>query len=261
MLTALIQLNSGKNKDKNIDNALSKAEIAINKGAKFILLPEMFNYRGNLNAVELYNEVAEELPGQSLIPFMELAKKAKVCILAGSVYEKSLDSEKVYNTSVIIDDSGSLICKYRKINLFKAIINGKRVDESDIYEAGNKTITCSIYNFKVGMSICYDLRFPELFREYYSKRVNLIVVPSSFTTKTGKLHWEVLLRARAIENYSFVLAPNQCGLDGNGIDTYGHSIAIDPQGNVLGVLDNSDEGVLLTRISICDVPKVFNPIV
>ena len=249
MNVALIQLNAGINKQQNIQNTCANVEKAIDKGAEFILLPEIFNYRGPLTGIDLFNEIAEEIPGESLIPLMELAKNAGVNILAGSIYERPEKGNKVYNTSVIINDSGDIICKYRKINLFRAIIDGKEVDESNIYEAGDKSVTCKLNNMKVGLSICFDLRFPELYREYFNEGVDMIVIPSSFTSKTGKLHWEALLRARAIENYCYVLAPNQFGIDGNGVETYGHSMTIDPQGKVISVLKDQEEGILISNLS------------
>jgi len=260
MNVALVQLNSGDDKQKNIQKAVSKVKTAIDGGAEFILLPEIFNYRGKLAGTELFNEIAEEIPGESLIPFMDLAKREKVNILPGSIYERSSENNKVYNTSVVIDDTGSIISKYRKINLFKAVINGKEVDESTTYEAGRHVVTCKIKNFKVGLSICFDLRFPELYRNYFNEKVDLIVVPSSFTMRTGKLHWETLLKARAIENYCYVLAPNQCGRDGNGIETYGHSLAIGPQGNILGILDSYDEDILSVSLDLRTMHKTAKPV-
>ena len=260
MNVALIQLNAGINKQQNIQNTCANVEKAIDKGAEFILLPEIFNYRGPLTGIDLFNEIAEEIPGESLIPLMKLAKNAGVNILAGSIYERSEEGNKVYNTSVIINDSGDIICKYRKINLFRAIIDGKEVDESNTYEPGDKSVTCKLNNMKVGLAVCFDLRFPELYREYFNEGVDMIVVPSSFTSRTGKLHWETLLRARAIENYCYVLAPNQCGKDGNGIETYGHSLAIGPKGNILGILDKYDEDILIVNLNFNEIPKSSIPI-
>ncbi len=257
MKVALIQINSGNNKSANIKNTLIKIQTAIDKGAQFILLPEIFNYRGKLKGVDLFNEIAEEIPGDSIVPLLDIAKKEKVNILAGSIYERSSKNNKIYNTSLMIDAAGSIICKYRKIHLFHAIINGVEIDESDIYAAGNEPVICNVNNIKVGMSICYDLRFPEHYRNYFNKGVDVIVVPSSFTLRTGELHWETLLRARAIENYSYVLAPNQCGLDGNAVQTYGHSMGIDPQGNIIGILKNMDEGILYIEIGkVSSMPKL-----
>ena len=258
MKVAIIQLNSTENKNENIKKALIKAKIAVDEGAEFILLPEVFNYRGKLSGLDLFNEIAEKIPGESTIPFIELAKNAKVNILAGSIYERAIKKKKIYNTSLLINSIGSVIGKYRKINLFSAIINGVEVDESNTYEPGKHLEMCNVNNMKVGMSICFDIRFPELYRSYYNQSVDIIVVPSSFTSRTGKLHWETLLRARAIENYCYVLAPNQCGVDGNGIKTYGHSMAIDPQGKIMGVLPNMSEKILY--ITINKLSKESRPI-
>jgi len=181
---------------------------------------------------------------------MEIAKKTGVNILAGSVYERAEEGNKIYNTSVIIDYSGLLICKYRKMNLFRAIIDGQEIDEANTFKAGNKSVICKINGRKIGLSICFDLRFPELYREFYNEGVDMIAVPSSFTTRTGQLHWETLLRARAIENYCYILAPNQFGIDGNGVETYGHSMVIDPQGHVIDVLNKQEEGILMAKLFI-----------
>ena len=249
MKVALIQINAGSNKKTNINKAKEKVQIAADQSTDFILLPEVFNYRGPLSGQELYNEIAEEIPGESLFSLMNIAKNNKLFILAGSIYERAEDKSKIYNTSVLIDDSGIIIGKYRKINLFRAIINGKGIDEANTYEAGDKPIVCKINGKKVGLSICFDLRFPELYREYYRQGVDIIAIPSSFTTRTGQLHWDTLLRARAIENYCYVLAPNQFGLDGNGVKTYGHSMIIDPQGRVIDALYKQEEGILMAELS------------
>jgi predicted amidohydrolase len=246
---ALIQFNTGQDKLQNIHHACALVESAAGEGAEFILLPEVFNYRGPLSGSDLYDKIAEDIPGESLTPLMEIAKKIGVNILAGSVYERAEEKNKVYNTSVVIDKFGSLICKYRKINLFHAVIDGKEIDEANTYEAGDKPVICEINSIKIGLSICFDLRFPELYRGYFNKGVNMIAVPSSFTKRTGRLHWEALLRARAIENYCYVLAPNQFGIDGNGVETYGHSMVIDPQGHVIDVLDKQEEGILMAELS------------
>lgn len=249
MKIALIQINSGIDKQANIQKASDQVQVAADKGAEFILLPEVFNYRGSLSGWELYNQIAEEIPGESIAPLVEIAKERCVNILAGSIYERIEDKRKVYNTSVMIDDSGTIIGKYRKINLFRAVINGKEIDESNTYEQGTEPVVCMIKNRKVGLSICFDLRFSELYRDYYKEKVDMIVIPSSFTYRTGKLHWEVLLRARAIENYCYVLAPNQYGPDGNGVDTYGHSMVVDPIGKVLGVLDKQKEDMIIMDLA------------
>ena len=129
MKVGLIQLNAGENKKRNIERACSLVETASSSGAKFVLLPEVFNYRGPLSGKKLYNEIAEDLPGFSINPLLEISRRRKIYILAGSIYEKSKEKNKVYNTSVVIDNFGKIIAKYRKINLFKATIDGSIIDE------------------------------------------------------------------------------------------------------------------------------------
>jgi len=245
---ALIQLNTGNNINKNIINACSMVKESIEKGADFILLPELFNFRDSVSVEYLYNNIAESVPGKSLLPLMDMAKEFNVNILAGSIYERCNTSKKIYNTSVVINNKGRIICKYRKINLFKAVIGNLVIDESSTFENGRDPVVCQINSWKIGLSICYDLRFPELYRNYYKQAVDIIVVPSSFTFSTGRLHWEVLLRARAIENYCYVLAPNQYGIDGNGAETYGHSMIVDPYGKVTKCLRNQEAGIVTEEL-------------
>jgi len=245
---ALIQLNTGNNINKNIVNACSMVKESIEKGADFILLPELFNFRDSVTVEYLYNNIAESVPGKSLLPLMDMAKEFNVNILAGSIYERCNTSKKIYNTSVVINNKGRIICKYRKINLFKALIGNLVIDESSTFENGRNPVVCQINNWKIGLSICYDLRFPELYRNYFNQAVDIIVVPSSFTYSTGRLHWEVLLRARAIENYCYVLAPNQYGIDGNGAETYGHSMIVDPYGKVTNCLRNQEAGIVTEEL-------------
>lgn len=221
---------------------------SIEKGADFILLPELFNFRDSVSVEYLYNNIAESVPGKSLLPLMDMAKEFNVNILAGSIYERCNTSKKIYNTSVVINNKGRIICKYRKINLFKAVIGNLVIDESSTFENGRDPVVCQINSWKIGLSICYDLRFPELYRNYYKQAVDIIVVPSSFTFSTGRLHWEVLLRARAIENYCYVLAPNQYGIDGNGAETYGHSMIVDPYGKVTKCLRNQEAGIVTEEL-------------
>ena len=248
MKIALIQLNTGNNINKNIVNACSMVKESIEKGADFILLPELFNFRDSVTVEYLYNNIAESVPGKSLLPLMDMAKEFNVNILAGSIYERCNTSKKIYNTSVVINNKGRIICKYRKINLFKALIGNLVINESNTFENGRNPVVCQINNWKIGLSICYDLRFPELYRNYFNQAVDIIVVPSSFTYSTGRLHWEVLLRARAIENYCYVLAPNQYGIDGNGAETYGHSMIVDPYGKVTNCLRNQEAGIVTEEL-------------
>ncbi|OGX38398.1 MAG: hypothetical protein A3D87_06245 [Omnitrophica WOR_2 bacterium RIFCSPHIGHO2_02_FULL_50_17] len=233
MKTAVIQMEATSDKARNIQRAVSLVRQAIRDGAEFILLPEVFVYRGDVRRGEALRGIVEKIPGESTAPLMALAKKHKACILAGSIYEKAKEASKAYNTSVFINDQGVIQAVYRKIHLFEAIIRKRRIRESDQFIAGKRAVMTQAKGFKVGLSVCYDLRFPELYRGYARGGAEVLCVPSAFTRQTGQAHWEVLLRARAIENLCYVLAPNQTGKDARGIFCYGTSMIIDPWGKVL----------------------------
>jgi predicted amidohydrolase len=219
-------MNSGADVAENISSALALCEKAAKNGAEFILLPEVFNDRGK-------NATAETIPGPSLKPFLDLAKKKKIFILSGSLRESIPKNKKFHNSSALIDDTGKIIAVYRKIHLFDVELGDKIIRESAKLAPGRKPRLTSVKKIKTGLSICYDVRFPELYRHYSSRGAQILCVPSSFTQATGRPHWEILLRARAIENQCFVLAPNQTGVDGNGVPSHGHSLIIDPWGNIL----------------------------
>lgn len=249
MKVALVQMSSNEDKRENINRALRFVEEAVANNSQFILLPEVFNYRGPALDSSSIDSIAESIPGESVIPLTEIARAKRVFILAGSIYEKIVDSTKVYNTSVLVDDKGEIRANYRKIHLFDAIVGDVPVKESAHYVAGDKTVLTDIREFRAGMSICFDLRFPELYRQYSTMGAQVLCVPSSFTRITGAAHWEVLLRARAIENLCYVLAPNQVGIDGNGVQSYGNSMVINPWGEVIARASDDIEEIVFADIS------------
>ena len=151
---------------RNLKKAVDFIRRAIDRRARLIALPEVFIFRGRIRSGADVRAIAEAIPGASLIPLMELAKKHKVFILAGSIYEKTAGTDKVYNTSVFIDDRGTIRAKYRKIHLFKAVLGDMRIREADCFMAGRRMVTARAEEFKIGLSICYDLRFPEMYRKY-----------------------------------------------------------------------------------------------
>lgn len=260
MKVALIQMNAQDHKGKNIHRALQLVLKAANQKTDFILLPELFHYRGPQKVLN-----AEKIPGESVVPFMIFAKARKVFILLGSVYEKAGRSKKIYNTSVLINDRGKIIARYRKINLFKARVGGKNIDETKTLKAGSKTALADIKGFKTGLTICYDLRFPGLFQSYARKGAEILCVPSSFTKETGQAHFETLLRSRAIENLCFVLAPNQTGTTKDGVKTYGNSMVIDPWGKIIARASGTKEEILCVTLeektllqARKKLPAVFN---
>jgi len=194
--------------------------------------------------------MAEKIPGESLKPLMALAKKYQAHILAGSILEQSATLKKIYNTSALINAQGKIIRKYRKIHLFDARLGDKIMREQDSFIAGRKKVLSSLGEFTVGLSICYDVRFADLYRSYSTSGANVLVVPSCFTKPTGEAHWESLLRARAIENLSYVLAPNQVGVDGRGMPAYGHSMVVAPWGEVLARGDGKSEEIIYADITM-----------
>ena len=251
---ALVQMGAGAHKQTNLSMALGLSQEALEKGAQFILLPEVFNFRGDLRNTEVLAGAAEKIPGPTSNAFISLAKKFKASILLGSIIEKG-SPERSYNTSVFIDPRGEIRAKYRKIHLFDATIGDKIVKESDYFRPGRRPATVNVEKFRMGMSICYDLRFPELYRHYAHKSVEILAVPSCFTRKTGEAHWEVLLRARAIENLSYVLAPNQVGMDARGIRSYGNSMIISPWGKVIARGSSEGQEIVWGQINFEEVSK------
>ena len=254
MKVALIQFNAGLDKDDNIARAVDFVRRAIEGGACFVLLPEIFNFRGDTRDKKLAASVSEKVPGPSTEPFIKIARAAGVCILAGSVFEKA-PAGKAHNTSVFIDGRGKVTAKYRKIHLFDARLGDKMVRESDCFAAGRLPAKAAAGEFSVGLSVCYDLRFPDLYRGYGKAGVDVIAAPSCFTQKTGQAHWEVLLRARAIENLCYVLAPNQVGSDARGVAAYGNSMAVGPWGEVIARGSNNKEEIVYAEISAQAIKK------
>lgn len=237
----LFQNSAGANVEAN----LVRIETRLHKAPKcdLIALPEVFAIRG---ADADYRAVAERLPGPITERLMALAARRRTWVLAGSVIEHGRG--KIYNTSVLINRQGRIAARYRKIHLFEANLdNGQIVRESDIYAAGDKPVMAEVEGWSCGLAICYDLRFPELFRHYSRHGAALFFVPSNFTQKTGKDHWETLVRARAIENQAFVVAPNQCSANPRtGIASYGHSLVVGPWGDVLATAGDKETILTIT---------------
>jgi len=251
--TAVIQIAAGPDKAKNLSKTLRLTQQAIRRGTRFIALPETFNFRGHDHSLQ---KNAEPIPGPSTRAFMELAGKKKVWILIGSLAEKVKGKKKVYNTSVLINDRGRIQAKYRKIHLFDVDIESKKILESKNSLRGEKPVLSSIAGIKAGLSVCYDLRFPYLYHNYAKRGAQILTVPSNFTYATGKVHWEVLLRARAIENQCYVIAPNQFGMGSKKVRAYGNSMIIDPWGKILARASSSAEKILYATLDFRYLDKV-----
>ena len=208
------------------------------RGADLIVLPEVFAQRGS---DELYRRAAEPLRRGALARWLgDLARRHRAWILGGSVLERA--GRRIYNTSVLVDRAGRQAATYRKMHLFEAHLeNGQVVRERDVYAAGARPVLAATAGWRCGLAICYDIRFPELFRWYAARGAELLLLPSNFTQRTGRDHWEILVRARAIENQCFVLAANQCGPNpATGIRSHGHSLAVGPWGEVLAAAGDEE---------------------
>ena len=243
---AVVTMTTIADKQRNIDTAFSMVRTAAGQGAAWVQLPEMFPYMGSYD--QIYN-MAEVEGGPLYQSLSNLARELKIVLFAGSVGERpSSDVEsaeklinaqgqkRVYNTSYVFGRDGNLLAKYRKIHLFN--LNDEnglpRYRESDGYIPGSRPVTFKVDGLKVGLSICYDLRFPQLFHLFGEQEpVDVIAVPSAFTLATGRAHWELLLRARAVENLAYIYAANQTGTHSPGKESYGHSLVVDPWGTVL----------------------------
>lgn len=231
-LVAVAQMTSTADKKEN----LSRAELLIEKAAKFgakvVSLPENFAYLGkNDDGVLL---ASEPLTGPSISHFMSVAKKNDIWLSLGGFQEKIPEVNRVFNTHVIIDNSGSLIAIYRKIHLFSATLpDGNIYDEARLVSPGSEAVSFKSPYLVGGLSICYDLRFPSLYQALRKKGAEVVFVPAAFTETTGKAHWETLLRARAIETQSYIVASAQIGRHNEKRETHGHAMIIDPWGTPL----------------------------
>ncbi len=243
MKVALIQFDAGQDKASNVRRAEQMTQEALGQGARFVLLPEIFSWRGDTQQASHLAQAAENVSGDTVRAFQNLARRAKAFILLGSFFEKSAH-QKVYNTSLLIAPDASVAAKYRKIHLFDARIGDKIIRESDRILPGRRAVVAKIEEWTLGLSVCYDLRFPQLYRRYGQLGAHMLTVPSCFTQATGQAHWEVLLRARAIENFAYVLAPNQIGVDARGVRAYGHSMIVAPWGEVLACGSLAQEEII-----------------
>jgi predicted amidohydrolase len=233
---ALVQLAADQDVSANLDRAAALVmEAGLSKPA-LIALPEVFHYRGPAAG---FRESASQLPGPVTEPFSELARNLDCWILLGSLAERSTDPMRPFNSSVLLDPAGRISAIYRKRHLFDVSIDGGPSDhESARITPGDSSVVAVLggaaekVDVRLGLSICFDLRFPELYRELAAAGAVVMAVPANFTEATGRDHWEVLLCARAIENGAFVIAPAQCGT-GGGVPTHGRSMVIDPWGIVI----------------------------
>jgi predicted amidohydrolase len=230
MRVAAIQLTSTADRSRNLEMAAKLVAVAAGDGARLIVLPEMFNVLGD---AEVLRAGAESLDGPSLRWAGEQAQRHGVWLVAGSIMERVAGEERIFNTSCLFDPDGAMRATYRKIHLFDCDVPGASYHESAVVMPGRDIVHAEAGGVSLGLSICFDLRFSELFRILALAGVRLIALASAFTERTGRDHWEVLVRARAIENQVFLIAANQMGASTPKLRWFGRSMIVDPWGVVL----------------------------
>ena len=249
---ACVQMNTAGDTAANLAAARRLVREAAAAGARLIVLPETWAYKGRRTGILA---AAEPVDGPCNAALRDLAVELGVFVHNGSHYEPSPRRDRVFNTSALFGPDGALLATYRKVHLFDAVSGGTVYRESDDLLPGDEVVTADVDGVIVGLSICYDLRFPELYRALALRSAEVLLVPSAFTHHTGAAHWEVLLRARAVENGCFVVAPDQTGVHLPGRQCYGNSMVVDPWGTVLARL-GEEVGVCLADLDLEAVATV-----
>ena len=235
---ACVQLHSTGVKADNLEKAERLVARAAATGADVVLLPEKWNALGS---ADVFRAAAEPLEGGETVEAMRSwVRQHGITLVGGSITEAREGHEKLSNTCVVLDTDGEVAAVYRKIHMFDVEVGGHVYRESEAEEPGDEIVVCEAEGWSVGLTVCYDLRFPELFRILALGGAELVTVPAAFTLYTGKDHWELLLRARAVENQCYVAAANEWGSHGEGKASYGRSMIVDPWGVVLAVAPDED---------------------
>jgi deaminated glutathione amidase len=241
LVAAAIQMSSTPEKEENKATADALIREAVSDGADLVALPELWSCHG---LDEVYRKNAEPVPGPTTEFLGNLARELGVYVLGGSILERG--TERLSNTSTFFSPSGEMVAVYRKIHLFDVKVSDKEYLESANIAPGDEIVTAKAGAATLGLSVCYDVRFPELYRLLALRGAEILAVPAAFTLQTGKDHWEILLRARAVENQAFVIAPAQWGRKADGRWTYGRSMIVDPWGTVLTTCPDRDGYALAT---------------
>ncbi|MDI4666813.1 carbon-nitrogen hydrolase family protein [Xanthobacter autotrophicus] len=248
---ALVQLRSGRDPAANLDAAAALVREAARDGARYVQTPETTNIM-ELDRQVLFEKLREEADDATLAGLRQLARELGIVLHIGSLALKVSD-KKAVNRAFMIGPDGEIVARYDKIHMFDVDLgNGESYRESSAYRPGERAILANVDAFRVGLTICYDLRFPSLYRALAEGGAQVLTVPSAFTRPTGEAHWHVLLRARAIENGAYVLAAAQGGKHENGRETFGHSLVVDPWGRVIAE-GGTDPGVILAEIDLKEV--------
>lgn len=249
----LIQLNAGEDPAANLRETMTRFRAAVAGGARFVLTPEMTNAisSSRVHQRAVFRREAED---PTLAALRDEAAAAGVWLLIGSlglIAEDEADDGRFANRSFLIGPDGAIAARYDKIHMFDVDLdNGESWRESSAYEPGVSTSVVDTGNARIGLAICYDLRFPQLFRAQALAGANMLTVPAAFTRQTGEVHWHVLLRARAIENGAWVVAAAQGGRHEDGRETYGHSLIVDPWGRIAAEVAGDEPGMAIAEIDI-----------
>lgn len=253
---AAIQLCSSHRVDENLTTAARLIQHAAEQGAKLIVLPEMFAVMGlNPNDKVIVKETFGEGKIQNFL--CEQAKKHAVWIVGGTIPIVCDEPEKVRAVSLLVNDEGRVVARYDKIHLFDVVLSpSETYRESDTTQPGDSVIVVDSPFGKIGMSVCYDVRFPELYRAMFNQGAEIFVIPSAFTMKTGEAHWELLARARAVEDFCYVIGACQGGTHSSGRKTYGHSLIINPWGTVIARNTDEEPGVIFAEINLDSLHEI-----
>jgi predicted amidohydrolase len=250
---AMIQMRSGMTPGANVDAAVRMIGDAKAAGAEYVLTPEMTNVM-EVKRERLFASIAEEERDMSLATFRELARKLGVYVHVGSLAIK-LSHDRAANRAFVIDPKGDIAARYDKIHMFDVdLADGESYRESRTYRPGELAVLADMPWGRLGVTICYDLRFPALYRALAEAGATMLAIPSAFTKQTGEAHWHVLNRARAIENGCFVFAAAQGGKHENGRETFGHSLIVDPWGRILAE-GGVEPGLVIAEIDMGEVAK------
>jgi deaminated glutathione amidase len=239
----VVQLDSGADRAANLAQIAWHVRAGAAQGAELLLLPEACTYRGPFRP-----DAVEDLVGPSMTALRQLAAAQDVAILVGGIWLESADPARPYNASVLIDSGGQVAARYDKVHLFRLADPAVTEDESAVTTPGDVLAMATWRGWNLGLSVCYDLRFPELYRALARAGADVLCVPANFSAYTGQYHWQPLLQARAIENLCYVLAPAQCGTGADGFVAHGHSLVVDPWGAVQAEA-GPDSGLVVADLS------------
>lgn len=254
MRAAAVQLNSNEDKERNLAQADRLTREAASAGAELVVLPEKFNVLGTHDD---YLAGAETLEGPTIGWARDAARELGIDLVAGSIVEKREGREKLSNTCVHVGPDGEVKGVYRKIHMFDVVVGGVEYKESASEEPGDDIAVTELANGEpLGLTVCYDLRFPELFRILAIRGARVITLPAAFTKVTGQAHWEILIRARAIENQAFLVAADQVGIHPEDKESFGGSMIVDPWGEVLGRAERDEPCVVTADLDFARQDEV-----